>query len=379
MKIIIAPNALKDSLSAMDAAHAIQIGITRIAPEVETVCIPIADGGDGLLQVLKHALNGEYKKITVQGPLGSMVQASFLYCAEKKLAVVELASAAGLALLDEQDYDIRNASTYGVGQLIDAALELDINHLILGIGGSATNDAAMGIASALGVEFLDDNGSKLQPSANNLINISAINLTHGSRKIEAIDFDVICDVTNPLLGKEGAVAVFSQQKGADSECAAFLEKSLSHFADVIENKFRLDVRNIEGGGAAGGVGAGLKALFNANLCKGSELVLKLLSFDDQVRDADLLITAEGKLDSQTVYGKAPYVAAEVAKKYNVPVCVIAGQVETNDPDNFLMFDEVYTLTTKEISSQYAIEHAAELLQKTAEKLMKKSIADFKLS
>ena len=369
MKIIIAPNALKDSLSAMDAATAIELGILHIAPDAETVCIPIADGGDGLLQVLEHALNGVWKTISVQGPLGGMVQASFLNCAEKKLAVVELASAAGLALLNEQEYDVRNASTFGVGQIINAALELDVDHIILGIGGSATNDAAMGISAALGVEFLDDNGNTLQPSANNLKKISDIDTAHVNRKMKSISFDIICDVTNPLLGKAGAAAVFSPQKGADLACVEFLEESLSHFAEVVEKKFQLNVRNIEGGGAAGGVGAGLKALFNANLCKGSELVLRLLSFEAHIKDADLLITAEGKLDSQTAYGKAPYVAAEVAQKYNIPVCVIAGQVDASGSGNLPIFDEVCTLTSKDITSQYAIEHAAELMQKTASKLM----------
>jgi len=369
LKVIIAPNALKDSLSAIEAAQVIKAGIVKADPKVEAVSIPIADGGDGFLQVLKHALNGEWKTIEVQGPLGKTVQAAFLYCPRKKLAIVELASAAGLALLDECEYDIREASTFGVGQLINAALELDINHLILGIGGSATNDGAMGLAAALGIRFLDKNRKELKSSANNLINIADIDISRVNEKITSVKFDIVCDVTNPLLGEHGAAAVFAPQKGADSEDVIFLEKGLSHFADIIQMSHHIDIRNIEGGGAAGGVGAGLNALFNANLCKGSELVLDLLSFETLIQDANLLITSEGKLDLQTAFGKAPYVAAKIAKKYDIPVYIIAGQVDKDYQDKLSVFDAIYTLTSNDISSEYAIKHAAELMEKTADQLM----------
>lgn len=368
MKVIIAPNALKNSLSAIEAAETIRSGINKFDSDVETICVPIADGGDGLLQVVKHALHGEWRTKTVEGPLGKPVEASFLYCPEKKLAVIELASAAGLALLDKQEYDIRNASTYGVGQLIVAALDLDIDHLILGIGGSATNDAAMGIASALGVRFLDDAGNELKASANNLVKIRDINFSALNKKIKTVKFDVICDVSNPLLGEHGAAAVFGPQKGANLKDVAFLENALAHFADVIQKHCHMNICNIEGGGAAGGVGAGLKALFNASLRKGAELVLDLLSFEAMTEDADLLITAEGKLDSQSAFGKAPYVAAEKAKQYHIPAYIIAGQAE-EDCRDMTVFDGIYTLASKEISSEYAILHAAELMEKSTMQLM----------
>jgi len=369
LKVIIAPNALKDSLSAIDAAKAIRTGILQSDPQHETVCIPIADGGDGLLLVLKHALNGEWKTLNVQGPLGRPVQASFLYCENKSLAIIELASAAGLALLEEHEYDIRAASTYGVGQLINAALALNINHLILGIGGSATTDGAMGVASALGVKFFDRDEKVLKSCANNLNKINRIDTSQVNKKLGSVKFDIVCDVSNPLLGVQGAAAVFAPQKGADAEDIIFLEEGLAHFADILQVSQHMDVREIEGGGAAGGVGAGLKALFNANLCKGAELVLDLLAFEDQIKNADLLITSEGKLDSQTAYGKAPFVAAKMAKKYQIPAFAIVGQADEGCLRNLPVFDGIYTLTSTNITSEYAITHASELMQHMAAKLM----------
>ena len=367
LKIVIAPNALKDSLSAIEAAEAIKTGVLKADSQIDTVCIPIADGGDGLLLVLKNALKGEWRTIAVSNPLGQSIQASFLYCPSKSLAIIELASAAGLGLLDESEYDVKNASTYGVGQLINAALELNIERLILGIGGSATNDGAMGIASALGVRFSNKNGELLKGCGNHLIELNQIDLSQVNKKIGSIKFDVVCDVKNTLLGKFGAAEVFSPQKGASSDDVVFLEKGLAHFSQVIETSLGVNIRELKGGGAAGGVGAGLNALFNANLCSGAELVLDLLCVERDIQDADLLITAEGKIDSQTAYGKAPFVVAQLAKKYDVPVFVIAGQVELDE--GLSIFDKVFTLTSKNISSEYAMSHAASLIEKTSEGLM----------
>jgi len=370
LKIVIAPNALKDSLTAFDAACAIEKGILKNNPNEETVCIPIADGGDGLLQVVQQALKGEWKTLAVEDPLGRIIQAPVLYCPEKSLVMIELASAAGLALLEEQEYNIRKTSTFGVGQLLNAALDLNVNQIILGIGGSATNDAAMGIASALGVKFRDKNGNELPSNACNLIKIEQIDCSLVNSKILSIKFDIICDVNNPLLGENGAAAIFGPQKGASPEDVDFLEQGLSHFSDIIHRDFQIDVSELEGGGAAGGVGAGLTALFNANLCKGAELVLELLSFEDQIKDADLLITAEGKIDKQTGFGKAPYIAAKTAKKFNVPVYVVAGQADTDCLDELPVFNKLYTLTSREITSDYAIRHAALLMQQNAEAIMR---------
>lgn len=367
LKVVIAPNALKGSLSAIEAAEAIKVGVLKVNSQLDAVCIPVADGGDGLLLVLQNALKGEWRTITVSNPLGQSIQSSFLYCPSKSLAIIELASAAGLALLDESEYDVKNASTYGVGQLINAALALNIEHLILGIGGSATNDAAMGMASALGVRFLNKDGELLMGCGNDLIEVNQIDLSQVNKSIDSIKFDVVCDVKNTLLGKLGAAQVFSPQKGATIDDVVFLEKGLANFAQVIETSSGVNIRELKGGGAAGGVGAGLSALFNANLCSGAELVLDLLCVEREIQSADLLITAEGKIDSQTAYGKAPYVVAQLAKKYDVPVYIIAGQVELDEC--LSIFDKVLTLTSDNVTSEYAISHAAVLIKKISEELM----------
>lgn len=363
MKIIIAPNALKGCLSAYDAAKAIEQGVLHVLPDAETICLPIADGGDGFLDVYIQILDAQRIQQQVTGPLGKPVQADFLYCPEKKLAVIELALASGLALLKPHEYNVNRASTIGVGELIHYALSMDVRRIILGIGGSASNEVAMGIATALGIKFLDSHHHILSPCANNLLKVEKIDVTELDEKVKNVTFEIVCDVKNPMLGHDGAAAVFASQKGASKEDIVTLEKGLSHFADVLEKTYSLNVRKILSGGAAGGVGAGMYAMFNARLCIGTDIIFDLLGLKKKLVNADLLITAEGKLDAQSQYGKAPSAAALLAKKFNVPTYIIAGQV---DAGNYLEFKKVFSLTSKNCSREYAMNNVQNLLRDITE-------------
>ncbi len=371
MKIIIAPNALKESLSAPAAAKAIEQGIHAIIPDAYCVSMPIADGGDGLLQVLKSTLKGKLITVPVAGPLGKTIDAVFLYCPEKSLAVIELASAAGLALLKESQRNVRQASTYGVGQMIKSALALDVDHIVLGIGGSASNDAAMGIASALGMVFYDGQGEVLAPCGESLIRVDKIDSSRLEPRMRSIRFDVICDVENPMFGLHGAAHVYAAQKGANDEDIEFLDKGLQHFSRVLKNTYACDVSELPGGGAAGGVGAGLKAMFNADLRKGAKLVLELIGIEKALKGADLLITTEGRFDSQTLFGKAPIEVARLAKSYEIPVVLIAGQVDENCLTDIPEIDQVYSLVSEKNGIRYAMENAEILIKEAIQSILKK--------
>jgi len=371
VKILIAPNALKGSLSACEAAEALATGSRRALPNAELVLLPVADGGDGLARVLGDALQATPQSLPVTGPVGQPVKATWLYSRENRTAVIEMAAAAGLALLDPSKLAPMTASTYGVGELILAALDKGAQRILLGIGGSATTDGGMGMAKALGVVFRDAQGSILEANGYRLSEIAEIDTTGLDTRLGAVQIQVICDVDNPLLGARGAATVFAPQKGADTTQVKQLEAGLTHFAEVLDSSLGKDVRNTPGAGAAGGLGAGSIAFLDAGLQPGAELVLDLLHFDEALKGADLVITAEGRLDGQTAFGKAPAAVARRARAAGIPCIAIAGSLgDGMDALDAIGITAAYTLCRGPASLADAMLNAASHLQETATQVIK---------
>lgn len=324
MKIVVAPNAFKGTLSAPQAAAAIARGVREVFPDAEVVEVPVADGGDGTTEALVSALHGEYRSVEVEGPLGDAVTARYGLIDDGETAVVELAAASGLALIPFARRDARRASTYGFGRLLLAALNTGVSQLIAGIGGSATNDGGAGMAQALGYRLLDASSQDLERGGAALMRLD---------RIEAADVDprwtnarvrVACDVTNPLTGPLGASAVYGPQKGADPQAVRELDQALGHLAEVIERDLGRRVAELPGAGAAGGTGAGLVAFIGAELVPGAPLIVEAAGLDAHLAGAQLAITGEGRVDAQTAYGKAPGEVARRAQAAGVPVVLIAG-------------------------------------------------------
>ena len=324
MKVVVAPNAFKGTLTAPQAAAAIALGVREVFPEADIVEIPVADGGDGTMEALVAANRGEYRRARVEGPLGDPVEARFGLIDSGSTAVVELATASGLILIPPERRDPRRASTYGFGQLLQAALDAGPSRVIAGIGGSATNDGGAGMAQALGYRLLDAAGRELERGGGALARLERIDTYSVDRRWRGVRVKVACDVTNPLTGPEGASAVYGPQKGADPEAVRELDGALARLAAVVERDLGKRVADIPGAGAAGGTGAGLVAFLDAALVPGAPLVVEAAGFDVHLKGADLVITGEGRVDEQTAYGKAPGEVAKRAHAAGVPVLLLAG-------------------------------------------------------
>jgi len=323
MKIIIAPDSFKGSLTAIEVSDAIEQGVREIFPEAEIVKIPMADGGDGTVQCLVNTTGGKILEEKVIGPLGDEVLASYGILADKKTAVIEMAAASGLTLVPEGKRNPLITTTYGTGQLINAALDQGCRKMIIGIGGSATNDGGAGMVQALGVKLLDQEGKEIGFGGGELKKIIRIDTKYLDKRLSDTKVLVASDVNNPLCGPKGASRVYGPQKGATPEIIEELDKSLAYFAKLVKRDLHKDIKDIPGAGAAGGLGAGLMAFLNAELRPGIEIIIEVVKLDQAIRDADLVITGEGKIDSQTIYGKAPIGVAKIAKKYKIPVMAIA--------------------------------------------------------
>lgn len=326
MKVLVCPDSFKGSLSAAQASRAIAEGFSKVFPLANIVQLPLADGGEGTVEALVTATGGEILRETVQGPLGDPVEACFGILGDKMTAVVEMASASGLPLIPENKRNPSITSTYGTGELIRKALDYGCRQIIIGIGGSATNDGGSGAMSALGVKFKDKDGKILPPGGLALKDLASIDLSELDPRIQTTHIDVACDVTNPLCGSEGASAMFGPQKGASPEMVAKLDASLLHYGTLLEKVLNLEILNVPGAGAAGGLGAALLGFLNARLRSGIEIVLEAIGFEEQLHGADLVITGEGKLDAQTAHGKAIDGVATAAHRVGVPVLALAGCV-----------------------------------------------------
>lgn len=375
MKIVIAPNALKGCLTAIQAAEAMARGAARACPAAQIARVPVADGGDGLADLLVDALRGEARVATVTGPLGDPVTASFCHVPARRLAAVEMAAASGLALLPENRRDPLLTTTRGTGELIAAALDLGIAHLIVGIGGSATNDGGTGMATALGARFLDAGGVPVEPVGGALAAIRRLDLRGLDPRLAGVRIEAICDVDNPLLGESGAARVYGPQKGATPDQVRALDAGLANLAAVIERDLGLDVRDLPGAGAAGGLGAGLRAFLGAELRRGVDLVLDLVGLDDHLRGADLALTAEGRIDSQTVFGKAPAGVGQRARALGVPCFAIAGGIgEGLTPLHALGIDAIFGLCPRPMRLEEAMAAGSQFLAATTEQAVRAFLA-----
>ena len=326
MKILISPQAFKESLSGMEAALAIEEGVLRALPKAQTTLIPIADGGDGTLETIVATTGGTIQQATVKDPLGRAITSSWGALGDGQTAMIEMSRASGLALLQEQERNPKITSTFGTGQLILEALNNGFSKLIIGIGGSATNDGGAGMAQSLGIKLLDKHGTNLPPGGSNLKNLDHIDVSSMDPRIHETTIMVATDVSNTLCGPTGASAVYGPQKGATQSMIEELDQCLNHFADSIKEILNIDIKQIPGSGAAGGLGAGLMAFLNADLLPGVDVVLETLRIESYLAEADLVITGEGQMDYQTVFNKAPIGIAKRAKKKNIPVIAIAGSL-----------------------------------------------------
>lgn len=326
MKIVIAPDSFKGSLSAHDVAKAIADGIRKVWPDADIDCIPLADGGEGTVEALVNATGGRFVHTSATGPLGDPVEAFFGILGDGQTAVIEMAAASGLPLVPKDRRDPSKATTRGTGELIRAALDAGCRRLIVGIGGSATNDGGVGMAQALGASFRDANGAELGPGGLPLAHLASIDLSGIDARLRDAEIVVACDVDNPLYGRRGASAVYGPQKGASPEMVERLDQALRRLAEVIKAQIGVDVQQIPGSGAAGGLGAGMIAFLGASLKPGIEIVLEAVQFHQRVRGADLVITAEGGVDRQTAFGKAPSGVMKAAQAAGAPVVVVGGSL-----------------------------------------------------
>jgi glycerate kinase len=371
MRIVIAPQSLKGSLTAAETGAAIAQGTRAVFPQAEIAIVPVADGGEGTVQALVDATGGRMIEQVVTGPLGEPVTAFFGILGDRMTAAIEMAASSGLPLVPPAKRDPRNTTTYGVGELILAALDLGSRHFIIGIGGSATNDGGAGMAQALGASLTDARGQAIARGGAALAALEHISLASMDPRLQECTFDVASDVTNPLCGSTGASAVYGPQKGATPEMVQQLDAALAHYAGVIERDLGLSVRDIPGAGAAGGLGAGLLAFLRAALRPGAQIVLEAINLEEQLRDADLVITAEGQIDAQTAYGKSVGAVAALAKRYSIPVLALAGGLGDQYQQVYTLgIDAVAVLPSRPMTLDYAMQHAAELTSDAVERACK---------
>ncbi|MFP3515470.1 glycerate kinase [Pseudomonas sp. SIMBA_077] len=324
MKIVIAPDSFKDSLSAEKVADAIAAGLRDVLPDAQIITCPMADGGEGTVDAIVAAGNGQFRRNRVQGPLGASVEANWGWLPDTRTAIIEMAEASGLQLVARNQRDACISSTFGTGELIKAALDEGSQRIILAIGGSATNDGGAGALQALGLELLDEQGQPLPQGGLALAELARIELAGLDPRLTDVRFEIAADVNNPLCGEHGASAIFGPQKGASAEQVRLLDNALGHFADHCAQVLPKDVRDEPGSGAAGGLGFAAKAFFGAQFRAGVEVVAELVGLAEAVQGADVVITGEGRFDAQTLRGKTPFGVARVAQAQGVPVVVLAG-------------------------------------------------------
>lgn len=366
MKIVIAPDSFKESLSALAVARAIEAGFRAVLPQADYVCIPVADGGEGTVEAMVAATGGRRVAVTVSGPLGTSVDAFYGVTGDGSTAVIEMAAASGLMLVPVAARNPLLTSSRGTGELIRAALDAGVRHLILGIGGSATNDAGAGMLQALGVSLLDAQGCDLAPGGGALAGLARIDCTGLDARLMACRIEVACDVDNPLTGARGASAVFGPQKGATPDMVSRLDACLAHFADIVERDLGVAVAGVAGAGAAGGMGAAMLAFFGASLRPGVDIVTAALGLEAQLIDADLVITGEGRIDSQTLHGKTPIGVARLARRHGKPVIAIAGSVGADvDAVHEHGIDAVFGTVAGPCSLEQALADAAINVERTA--------------
>lgn len=369
--IVLAPDSFKESMTAKEVCEAMERGIRKANSQIRCIHVPMADGGEGTMQSLVDATGGRVYSKEVVGPLGNNVVAEYGILGNGEIGVIEMASASGIHLVDSEKRNPLITTTFGTGQLIKACLDKGVKKLLIGIGGSATNDGGAGFIQALGGRLLDENGYDLSYGGGALAKLHTIDLSNLDERLKYVSVEVACDVNNPLCGKEGASYVFGPQKGATREMIEILDQNLSHYAEVIKEQLGKDVISKAGAGAAGGLGAGLMAFLDVKLKSGIEMVIEYANLEEKVRDADMVWTGEGSIDFQTQYGKTPLGVAMIAKKYNKSVIALAGRVG-NDID--VLYDKgidaIFGIMRGVTSIEEALVKGPENVEKTSENIIR---------
>lgn len=369
MKIVIAPDSFKGSLSAVEAAKAIESGIQRAFPEANTLCLPVADGGEGTLDTLVAATCGQKIPVLVTGPLGKKVEAEYGILGDGKTCVIEMAKASGIPLIPREELNPLKATTFGTGELIKQALDDGFTSFILALGGSATNDGGAGMLQALGLSLLDEQGNKISTGAVELTKICSIDLSEFDKRIKGCEFLIASDVENPLIGPHGASHVFGPQKGATPAMVLLLDACLAHWADKVEEVTGVHLHDLPGAGAAGGIGGAFQAFFPSKMRRGIDLVIEYTGLQTALEGADLVITGEGQVDFQTASGKTPMGVAQAANAREIPTIILAGSIGTGIDVLYQHgIVSVSSIVNKPMTLHEAIENAAELLAQSAEQV-----------
>ena len=371
MKILIAPQSYKGSISAIKVAEAIKQGALNIFPDIKSLIIPVADGGDGTLETLVESTNGTIHNSNATGPLGNSIPVIWGTLGDSKTAIIEMARISGLALVPQNKRNPYYTTSYGLGEIIKEALDLGYRKFIIGIGGSATNDGGAGMAQALGAKLTDENKKPIDLGGLALNEITKIDISGIDPRINESEILVACDVNNPLCGPYGASFIYGPQKGASPEMVKTLDDALYHFGSQLIRDTGINSMEIEGSGAAGGIGGGMVGFLNAKLKPGIEIVLDSLDFDKSLKNVDLVITGEGQIDFQTVFSKAPIGVAKHAKKYNIPVIAICGSLGENYQDvHSHGIDAVIPIIPKPMDLKNASDNAYELIKNTSEQIFR---------
>lgn len=369
LKVVIAPDSFKESLSSTEVSNVIEIGIKRGLPSAKCVKIPMGDGGEGTMKALIDAIGGNIYDVMVTGPLGNRVKASYGISLDGEIGVLEMASASGIDLVP---IDLRNpmiTTTYGTGEVIKEVLNHGVKKIIIGIGGSATNDCGAGMLQALGVSISNSAEVEIDYGGGALDKAVKIDINGLDSRIQDVEIQVACDVDNPLTGETGASRIYGPQKGADSKQVDILDYNLKHFAMLIEKELHIKVDDIPGAGAAGGLGAALHGFLNGKLMRGIDIVIKAVKLEEHIKDADLVITGEGKIDSSTLYGKTVAGVTNISKKYDVPVIALTGAIGDDAQKLYDMgVSSMFSITQHPCSLKEAYRDAAENLQRTSENI-----------
>jgi glycerate kinase len=370
MKILIAPDSMKDCLLAGEVGRNIELGIKQVLPDAEIKIIPMADGGEGTTKTLIAATGGKLVEVHAHDPLMRPVKACYGILGDGKTAVVEVAAASGLELLKKEERTPWRTSSYGSGELIRSALDHGCRKILIGLGGSATNDGGTGIIRALGGKFIDRHGKEIDQGGGALSSLTKIDLSGLDKRIQECSISVACDVKIPLCGKYGTSKVYGAQKGADEAMRNSLDDKLRHFAELISTQFNIDIMEIEGAGAAGGIGGGLKALLGAALLPGFGMVAELTGLEEEIKRSNLIITGEGRTDLQTLSGKVPFGVAQLGKKYNIPVFIISGSLLPGSEKLYKAgATKMIAIKEEHMSLEQAITNAPQLLQKSSARLI----------
>lgn len=371
MKVfVLAPDSFKGSATAKEVCIAMQKGIGHILPDAHCISVPMADGGEGTMQTLVDATNGRIVEVGVLNPLGEKVMASYGVLGDKDIAVIEMATASGICLIEPNRLNPLITTTYGTGQLLKKCLDDGYRHILFAIGGSATNDGGSGFFQALGGKLLDTNGNEIAFGGVALNDLVRIDISNLDSRLNDCTIEVACDVSNPLCGKDGASAIFGPQKGATPSMVAQLDKALQHYATCIHSQLGKDIAHIAGAGAAGGLGAGLLAFTPASLVSGIDLVVKYTALESKIQQADYVFTGEGKIDAQTPFGKTPFGVAKLAKTYNKPVIAITANIGENIEPLYQYMDAIFSIVPRIICMEDSIKMTTENIRKTMENIVR---------